>query len=153
MNDTPRQIEQTPGAHFMYHGDHPDWPITFAVNRDSDPLDRSNFAVAQTKLAALDPHGDTYVVERFNHWLCGWTDNLLVMPESPAHQLANLLNAQIDDYPVLDDDHYSQLEWDTNHPSDRECYDPDHLTHDDCPHICKVCNQPLIDCYCEGNNE
>ena len=35
--------------------------------------------------------------------------------------------AALSDYPVADDEHFSELEWEDNHPREGECYtgDPD----------------------------
>lgn len=46
--------------------------------RDSEALERSNFAVA---LGRLGGESETVRVHRFRHWACGWFDLLLVHPE------------------------------------------------------------------------
>lgn len=104
----------------VYFGDRPDWLIVLAVHRDSGTIDRSNFQVAQKMLEA---EGAT--VERFNHWAVGWVDYLIVNPACPdLVAIAERIRERIDNYPILDEFHQSQLESDEADQVWRDCYDP-----------------------------
>ena len=125
------------------------WELAgFGIHRDSDPLEESNYSVAMrilAELANVDPldigyirrswdypftDGDSPVaVARFGHWAVGWITELMVRSDhaelvAKALELAEYVAEQ---YPVLDDSHYAELEWNRNHPDDGECYsdDPD----------------------------
>ena len=77
-------------------------------NRDSGKLTRSNFEVA---LKALGGESDNVEVHRFGHWACGWWEVIAVKRGTPEYRIAEDIEASLSDYPVLDDEHYSQLEW------------------------------------------
>ncbi len=94
----------------VYYGEHGDWYIVAAVNRDSDTLDESNFEVLQKEL------GKRAKVERSNHWACGWVDYLIIAPnDKAAIRIALAAKKRADDYPVLNDEHFSELEWNKFH--------------------------------------
>lgn len=119
----------------------------FGQHRDSDPLEQSNFAVALKILAetvgmSLDnvmplgtpwrdqPNDDSPVaVARFGHWAVGWVEEIMIRADDTALiSAATDLIGRVESYPVLDDEHFYQHEWDTNHPDgDTLCYsdDPD----------------------------
>ena len=76
---------------------------------------------------------------RIDAWPGGTIETLLVRADdAPAlRELGKIISA-LADYPVLDDEHCSALEWDYAHPSDHECYSED----EDCP--CAVRNHDHI---------
>lgn len=71
--------------------------------------------------------GEKYVTggtsTRDDAWPGGIIETLLIRADdAPAiRELERIIDA-LEDYPVLDDEHFSGLEWDRNHPSDDECY-------------------------------
>jgi hypothetical protein len=76
-------------------------------NRDSDYYCQSNFQVA---LERLGGESDTVIVARASHWACGWVEHILVH-ESDEERLGiarDIIN-EIEDYPILDEDHYDSL--------------------------------------------
>lgn len=104
----------------------PDWDQFYVVmgqNRDSDALNRSNWAVAlerlqaeETKLggAMLDPEGDSYLqIVRDHHWAVGWVEFIYLRKDAPVSilELADSMRAQIANYPILDESHFSNLEY------------------------------------------
>jgi hypothetical protein len=96
-------------GNFAYYGDRQHFGIAFTRHRDSDALERSNFRVA---VAAM-PQGDkneTWAIERASHFLAGWVEYLLVEPNSAAWTIAEELQARLEDYPVLDENDYGELE-------------------------------------------
>lgn len=104
------------------------WYATpFVQTRDSDSLDKSNFHVIKNDLVNQDDEG--VQIERFGHWGCGWFERIYVRRDHPiAISLVAAWLTALDQYPVADDDHYSETEWDDNHPGDGMCYSDD----DDC---------------------
>jgi hypothetical protein len=98
-----------------YWGDRGDWLIAYSVHRDSDVLERSNFAAMKRRLVDADSllgPSEMVAVETSSHWAVGWIDYLVVHPLSHAARVAEQLNAKIADYPVLDEELYSQMEHD-----------------------------------------
>ena len=91
--------EEWPG-HFVFLGQH----------RDSDCLTRSNFISA---LVALGGESETVVIVRERHWAVGWVEWIAIHEsDSVALTVADEIAAALTDYPVVSDDHFSQLEWD-----------------------------------------
>ena len=92
-----------------YWGDHGHWLVVVGRHRESDVLERSNFQVAQERLEKIDP--DCCVVESETHWAVGWVEHLLVDPANArAVQEAEAMREAIEEYPILDEDHFSNLE-------------------------------------------
>lgn len=93
-----------------YWGEHGEWYIVAAQTRDSESLDRSNF---QVLTALLGGESDTVRIERANHWACGWVEYLIVAPsDRKALREAIYAHCSAYDYPILDEMHWSQLEYD-----------------------------------------
>jgi len=82
--------------------------IPAARNRDSGPLEESNF---QTALQAVGGEGADVQVHRFGHWACGWFEIVIVRPATAAAERAAELEARLEDYPVLDEEDYSRREY------------------------------------------
>lgn len=103
----------TPRNSCAYFGERGEWFMVAGQHRESDSLTRPNFAVTLERLAAIDPAGDGYTVERFSCSLVGWRDHLLVSPRcKPLLREAVRIDRELAAYPVLSDDHWSELEWD-----------------------------------------
>jgi hypothetical protein len=93
--------------------------------RDSDALERSNFAAAR---AILDAAGARYDAVTFGHWAVGWVEDIAYDAGDPATVAAvEGIAARLADYPCLDELEWSRLEWADAHPDGRYCYsdDPD----------------------------
>ncbi len=84
--------------------DRQDWLVLVRRNRDSDTLQESNFACA---LELLGGESETVEVHRFGHWANGWFELILVAPDSAASKEAETIEANLENYPVLDDDDWS----------------------------------------------
>ncbi len=83
------------------------WYIVASVNRDSDTIERSNWDT----MVALLGNGDGVTIERASHWACGWVDYLMVAPNNrKALREAIYAHSSLFNYPILDDDHYSEIE-------------------------------------------
>lgn len=89
--------------------DRQDWfVVPVSQTRDSGPLDQSNFQVA---LDWLGGESETVEVHRFGHWGPGWYEIIIIKPGSKAEVIAKDIDASLADYPVLDEMHYSELEY------------------------------------------
>jgi hypothetical protein len=73
--------------------------------RDSGNLALSNFAVT---LDVLGGESNTVEIHRFSHWGPGWIEIILLHPSREDEGKA--LETTLEEYPILDDDHYSALE-------------------------------------------
>lgn len=101
------------GPDAAYYGDNPEWLIAVDLgsHRDADTLTRSNYAVVETLLRGVDGNEETWHEESSSHWAVGWTANFAVAPGSKAESILRDAVAQLADYPVLDEEHYSELEF------------------------------------------
>ncbi len=96
--------------------DRQEWLVCpVGVNRDSDCLIRSNWAVVTSELIAcseMTEQGEPDCeVHEFGHWACGWFKIAIVRPGSKAAEVAELWENALSEYPVACDDHFSNLEY------------------------------------------
>ena len=92
------------------------WVVSsIAQHRDSDPLQKSNFWIAIDKLLELEGElhpQKSWEILRYNHWASGWFE---IIGFDPKNQLImdKIVEMQesIEEYPILDEDHYSKLQW------------------------------------------
>lgn len=91
-------------------------------HRDSDALARSNYTVILKDLR--DRFGDAVDDVRFGHWGVGWVEEIVF--DAGRVDVVKAVEEWIgtlERYPVASDEHFSQMEWDENHPEkDRYCY-------------------------------
>jgi hypothetical protein len=81
----------------------------FGQSRDSDSLERSNFACA---LDALGGESETVIVVREGHWAVGWVEWIAIhATDTVALQAADDMRERVANYPVLDESHWSEIEW------------------------------------------
>jgi len=95
--------------------------VMYSVTRDSDILTRSNW---ECILDDLGGESETVIVQRSSHFLCGWVD-LLLIHESDQEAIDkgdDSLKA-LEEYPVLNDEHFSQLEFEENTEIWQTCLD------------------------------
>ena len=88
-------------------------------NRDSNCLDESNFACA---LEILEGESETVEVHRFGHWASGWFEIILIDPASPAAKVGEEIEASLEDYVILNEDHFSELEHEEAQRVWEQCY-------------------------------
>ena len=93
-----------------YGGAHWDGYYVFlGQNRDSDTLARSNF---ECGLKAIGGESDSVRVIREGHWACGWIEWIAIHEsDSNALREADSIMDALADYPVVDEMHWSELEW------------------------------------------
>lgn len=98
---------------------HPDnyagecWPATYSAgvgqSRDSSALERSNFTCM---LRALGGESETVTVVREGHWAVGWVEWIAIhQDDSVALKIADEIAGALEDYPVINDDHFGELEF------------------------------------------
>jgi hypothetical protein len=91
--------------------DRQEWSVAPCIlTRDSDNLETSNWHAIRIALRDVDPSGDTWEEHAFNHWACGWFAIILVRPASAAHTTAEDCERRLCDYPILDENDYSERE-------------------------------------------
>jgi hypothetical protein len=106
---TPRNLKKW-GYDSNYIGqDYTEYYIVLGkADSDQTVLNESNFAVA---LEALGGASETVICATFKHFACGYFELLLVHEsDDEALKIADDLVDKIKDYPVLDDDDYSERE-------------------------------------------
>jgi hypothetical protein len=101
------------------------WPNYYSAglgqSRDSDALERSNFACM---LAALGGESDTVIVVREHHWAVGWVEWIAIhADDSAALKIADDIQARLADYPVINEEHWSELEQEDANETWLNCYD------------------------------
>lgn len=105
-------------------------PISRNARDSEDALAESNFRVAKRIIDAVSPFGTSY---RWDAWPGGQIQTLVIRADDAAalREMTGIVNS-LSDYPVLDDEDHSELEWEQWHPSDTECYndeDPECCLH------------------------
>ena len=81
------------------------YPV-YALSRDDNYLEQSNFDTIRHRLGG---DSETVLIERSTHWACGYVD-VIYVHESDTKRLlmADRMLAQLDMYPVLDEDDYDR---------------------------------------------
>lgn len=108
-------------ANYMGEIPEPQWLVVMCRNRDSDILTESNWECA---LKELGGESDSVEVFRFGHWACGWWEALCVLEGSDAQRIGADIVDRIESYPVLDEDHFSEMEMKEADRIWKECFEP-----------------------------
>src|SRR5690606_29707826 len=101
-----------------------EWPEYFGAgtgqHRDSDALTRSNF---RCMLRALGGESETVRVIREGHWAVGWIEWIAIHEsDARALEIADGIAAALEDYPVVDESDWSELEMEEANDVWRTCY-------------------------------
>lgn len=92
----------------------PEWPdyyVFLGQHRDSDSLTRSNFICG---LEAIGGESETVKVIREHHWAVGWVEWIAIhKTDGAALREADQIVSALSDYPVVNEDHWGELQWDT----------------------------------------
>ena len=97
----------------------PGWGLLLTRTRDADVLTQSNWEGA---LAELGGESDDVEVIRIGHWACGWIEFLGVREGTDVYERAVEIRNALLDYPVLDEEDFSQREWDEAQRVWADCY-------------------------------
>lgn len=118
-----------------YFGFSPDQDyLLISVHRESDTVSESNWIVAQREMAKVvatlppfdlveedfeqgrpSPRTEGWVYTwRATHCLVGWVEYMMIRGDAPQAIIdaGHAITQRLYDYPVLDDDHHSELEYD-----------------------------------------
>ena len=106
-----------------YAGEIPEdkWHVLLTRSRDSEILTQSNWAVALEELGGESEHVE---IHRFGHWACGWWEALCVAKDREAWETVMKLHESLHDYPVLDEEHFSEMEMEEANRIWSDCFDP-----------------------------
>lgn len=124
-----------------YWGERSDWFVVAIQTRDSDCLTRSNFRsmakAIHTKAGGVVSGFESWglkgtqeinpvlAIEEANHWACGWIQYLVLAPEAKnLVEFAKSLLDNLESYPVLDENDFSNLETEEADEVWRNCYRP-----------------------------
>lgn len=110
---TPKHLEAWKMPDSYFGATHEGSYVFLGQHRDSDVLTRSNFEVG---LKRLGGESETVQVIREGHWAVGWVEWIKIdASDEKALKLADEMAAALEDYPVLDESHWSEKEHDENY--------------------------------------
>lgn len=108
-NYTPQHIVRWTLPDSYMGAEWPEWYVAAGQHRDTDSLTRSNF---ECTLRELGGESETVRVIRESHWAVGWVEWIGIHEsDSKALEIADEIAAALEDYPVVDEDHWSNLEY------------------------------------------
>lgn len=129
------EIMETLGEYFRrdsaYWGERRGWLVAYTLTRDGDALSRSNFRCFLKLLGGKGTEGakgsqevaEGVTIEEAKHWACGWIQYLVIDPSRPdLVAIAEQALARLEDYPVLDEEDWSQEESEEADLVWRSCY-------------------------------
>lgn len=100
-----------------------DYYVFLSQTRDSDALERSNFIKGLEAIGGEDP--EMVVTAGANHWAYGWLDTIYIHKDAHATlQKADEIMEELNNYPVVDEEHYCELEHEEATGVWKDCYDP-----------------------------
>lgn len=112
----------------------PDFYVFLGQNRDSGPLARANFDAALKAVRAVmskesipgDPDEmATVQVVRENHWAVGWVEWIAIHEsDAAALECADKIAAKLENYPVVNENLWSEYEQTEANEIWQNCYSP-----------------------------
>lgn len=104
-----RALERWTMPDSYFGAEWPEYFVFLSQARDSDALSRSNF---ECGLRALGGESDSVVVVRERHWAVGWVEWIAIHQSNVEAILsADEMSCALANYPVLDESHFCELEW------------------------------------------
>jgi hypothetical protein len=118
-----------------YWGERSEWLVVAAVHREAGCLSRSNYRCLVAQLAGdnfklagskgSQTLTDDVAIEEASHWAAGWIQYLVINPaNTELVAKAEKLLERIEDYPVLDESDFSELETEEADQVWKNCYRP-----------------------------
>lgn len=104
------------------------WCIVYTHNRDSGLLDQSNAdAINDIMGPFFDADEPDVISEHHDHWGCGWVDGLAIRVYrageiTPAFTTYHGILERLADYPVLDEEKYSAMEYEATCANIEQAY-------------------------------
>ena len=114
-----------------YWGEKQDWLVVLTTNRDADTLTRSNFRCMVQLLGGKESDGakgstelsEHAAIEEARHWACGWVQYLVINPDNKELvAIAEEQLASLENYPVVNEDDWSNLEMEEANQVWQSCY-------------------------------
>ena len=98
--------------------------VFLSQHRDSDALERANFRSALKTIGGESEHDNGVQVVREGHWAVGWVE-WIAIPVGPSNALAkaNEIMGDLDNYPVVDEEDWCELETEEANEVWAKCYD------------------------------
>ena len=89
-----------------------DWEVIpfISRNRDSKPLDITNFEYTQNALEGVQQEGENWEIIRFRHWACGWFE--IIIFNNEAEDIKNKVEDIEELYRnhiILDEERYMEM--------------------------------------------
>jgi len=111
-------------SNYMGTKEFDEYYVVYCKTRDSNSiLCDSNWEILCKELHAEENNGVEIV--RFGHWACGHYDLLLVSPDSKMLNKAQEFCDSLESYPILNEDHYSNLMAEKEADTFADCYESD----------------------------
>jgi len=106
----------------LFLDDQQDWYVLYGRNRDSGILTESNWQTIVNEMTDISEEEENWDIHRFNHWACGWFEIIIVEKWAKSKrsgacyitqnfELAEEIEDQLDNYPVLDEMDLSEREY------------------------------------------
>jgi hypothetical protein len=95
------------------------WLVVMVRTRDSDVLTESNWDAA---LERLGGESESVEVHSFGHWACGWFEVMAVRWYTNAHAEGSDIRDDLDSYPILDEDDFSNREMEEADRVWKDCF-------------------------------
>ena len=119
---TPTHLEPYKRPQYYAGQTFPDYYTVYGVHRDSSALERSNMIVLCQRLGFSEPTrvpnwdesepDSPVILTRASHFAVGWIDTLRIHKDAYSQlAVADELIGKLQDYPVIDEDHWSELEY------------------------------------------
>ena len=100
-----------------------DYYVFLSQSRGSDALTRSNFIKGLEAIGGEDP--EQVVTAGVTHWAFGWVDTIYIHKNATGClRKADEIMEALDNYPVVDDEHYCELEQEEATEVWKNCYNP-----------------------------
>ena len=93
--------------------------VVMTRSRDSETLTESNWICA---LEELGGEGEHVEIHRFGHWACGRWEALCIHKGSDKESTAQEIVDALESYPVLNEEHFSEMEMEEANRTWQDCY-------------------------------
>lgn len=126
-----------------------DWYILVSRTRDSFSLENSNYEsilrdlkAKRFKAAESEDSTGGYLACNFGHWACGWIEAIMIHKDSSDSLLewADQVRAGLDDYPVYDEEDFSEREFNMAYEYIRDYVVRDYVTDQDYDSVNSACD-------------
>lgn len=110
---TYAEYQKQPNYADFSTGEFGDWLLAPCANGGYFGLQsESNWHTQLRRLEETGPEGADWRIIRIGHWVCGEIERVLVRPDTEADFQCEAMEAELDAYPLLDEDDFSQREQD-----------------------------------------